>query len=63
MTHKVNPHNIRVGIIRGWDSKWIPSDITISGEKFKNLIVTENVRVFGTNQRESERIVKSMKKR
>lgn len=50
MTHKVNPHNIRVGIIRDWDSRWTPSDITISGEKFRNLEVTENIKIFGNNQ-------------
>lgn len=63
MTHKVNPHNIRVGIIRDWDSSWSPSDITISGEKFKKLNVTGNIKVFGTNQSDIERFVKTMKKR
>jgi len=23
MIHKVNPHNLRVGIIRNWESKWV----------------------------------------
>ena len=63
MTHKVNPHNIRVGIIRDWDSRWTPSDIAISGEKFRNLVVTDNIKVFGNNQSDIERIVKTMKKR
>lgn len=63
MTHKVNPHNLRVGVIRGWDSRWNPSDIAISGDRFKNLNVTENIKVFETNQCDIERIVKTMKKR
>lgn len=63
MTHKVNPHNLRVGVIRDWDSRWDPNDVVISGEKFKNLNITDNIKVFGTNQNDIERIVKTMKKR
>lgn len=63
MTHKVNPHMIRIGVIRDWDSSWSPSDITISGEKFKKLNVTDNMKVFGTNKCDIERNVKTMKKR
>ena len=63
MTHKVNPHNLKVGVIRDWDSRWNPVDITISGERFKDLNVTDNIKVFETNRNDSERIVKTMKKR
>lgn len=67
MQHKVNPHTIRVGVIRDWDSKWSPSfDVSpsrINGECFKNLQVTSNVRIFGRDNSDIERIVKSMKKR
>lgn len=63
MTHKVNPHNLKVGVIRDWDSRWNPGDITISGERFKDLNVTDNIKVFETNRNDSERIVKTMKKR
>lgn len=67
MQHKVNPHTIRVGVIRDWDSKWNPSFAVsisrINGERFKNLQVTSNVRIFGRDNSDIERIVKSMKKR
>lgn len=63
MTHKVNPHNLRVGIIRDWDSRWNASESTINGNKFKKLSVTDNIKVLGTHQNNIERIVKTMKKR
>ena len=24
MRHKVNPHTLRVGVIKDWESKWVP---------------------------------------
>lgn len=63
MTHKVNPHNLRVGVIRDWNSRWNPNDITINGERFKNLVVSDNIKILGTNQSDIERIVKRFEKR
>ena len=34
MGQKVNPHGLRVGIIRNWDSRWFASD-----EKFGDILV------------------------
>lgn len=34
MGQKVNPHALRVGIIKDWDSTWYPEDFTeLSGSK------------------------------
>lgn len=68
MRHKVNPHGLRVGLIRHWDSKWNPSDskdvsIARLNDNLKNLYVTSNVKVFGYNNGDVGRIVKTMKKR
>ena len=69
MQYKVNPHTLRKGVIRDWDSKCREFDLNdscigrINGANFKNLNVTSNVRVFGYNSSDVERIVKTMKKR
>lgn len=64
MRHKVNPHTLRVGVIRDWASKWNPEEtITLSGDRFKNLQITSNVRIYSFNSCDVERIVKTMKKR
>lgn len=69
MRHKVNPHTLRVGVIRDWDSRWNPegskeiSIARLNGDNFKNLNVTSNLKVFDYNSCDVERIVKTMKKR
>ena len=37
MGQKVNPHGLRVGVIRNWDSRWYASD-----EKFGDILVEDN---------------------
>lgn len=37
MGQKVNPHGLRVGVIRNWDSRWFASD-----EKFGDILVEDN---------------------
>ena len=37
MGQKVNPHGLRVGIIRNWDSRWYARD-----EKFGDILVEDN---------------------
>lgn len=68
MKDKVNPHGLRVGVIRNWESRWDPSgsqQISISriNDSIRNLNITGNVKVFGYNSCDIERIVKTMKKR
>ncbi len=42
MGQKVNPHGMRVGIIRDWDSRWYASD-----EKFGDILVSDyNLRKY-----------------
>jgi ribosomal protein S3 len=42
MGQKVNPHGIRVGVIKDWDSRWFVSD-----EKFGDTLVSDyKVRTF-----------------
>ena len=36
MGQKVNPHGLRVGVIKNWDSRWFVSD-----EKFGDTIVSD----------------------
>jgi len=36
MGQKVNPHGLRVGVIKNWDSRWYASD-----EKFGDLLVSD----------------------
>lgn len=68
MKDKVNPHGLRVGVIRNWESRWNSSvsrriNIPRINEHLKNLNITSNVRIFGYNSCDIERIVKTMKKR
>lgn len=68
MKDKVNPHGLRVGIIRNWESRWdtsTSSEINISriNDSIRNLNITSNVKIFGYNSCDIERIVKTMKKR
>ncbi|MBE6892176.1 MAG: 30S ribosomal protein S3, partial [Ruminococcaceae bacterium] len=37
MGQKVNPHGLRVGIIRNWDSRWFARD-----DKFGDILVEDN---------------------
>ena len=42
MGQKVNPHGLRVGVIKNWDSRWFVSD-----EKFGDTLVSDyNVRKY-----------------
>ena len=42
MGQKVNPHGLRVGVIKNWDSRWYASD-----EKFGDILVSDyNLRKF-----------------
>ena len=42
MGQKVNPHGLRVGVIKGWDSRWFESD-----EKFGDTLVSDyNIREY-----------------
>ncbi len=46
MGQKVNPHGLRVGIIRNWDSRWYARD-----EKFGDTLVEDyNIRKFVTKR-------------
>ena len=37
MGQKVNPHGLRVGVIKDWNSRWYVSD-----EKFGDTLVSDN---------------------
>ena len=42
MGQKVNPHGLRVGVIKNWDSRWYASD-----EKFGDTLVSDyNLREY-----------------
>ena len=42
MGQKVNPHGLRVGVIKNWDSRWFAAD-----EKFGDILVSDyNIREF-----------------
>ena len=42
MGQKVNPHGLRVGVIKNWDSRWFTSD-----EKFGDTLVSDyNIREY-----------------
>ena len=46
MGQKVNPHGLRVGVIKNWDSRWYASD-----EKFGDILVSDyNLREFLKNK-------------
>ena len=66
MGQKVNPHGLRVGVIKDWDSRWFATD----KKEFGNLILEDhNVRNFlkkklysaGVNKIEIERSANKMK--
>ena len=43
MGQKVNPHGLRVGVIKDWDSRWFTTD----KKEFGNLLLEDhNVRNF-----------------
>ena len=44
MGQKVNPHGLRVGVIKDWDSKWYAD--TKNGEFANNLVEDYNIRKF-----------------
>ncbi len=44
MGQKVNPHGLRVGIIKDWDSKWYAD--TKDGEFSDNLVEDYKIREF-----------------
>ena len=44
MGQKVNPHGLRVGIIKDWDSKWYAD--TKNGEFANNLVEDHKIREF-----------------
>ena len=46
MGQKVNPHGLRVGVIKNWDSRWYAKD-----EKFGDILVSDyNVREYLKNK-------------
>ena len=46
MGQKVNPHGLRVGVIKNWDSRWYASD-----EKFGDILVSDyNLRKYLKNK-------------
>ena len=46
MGQKVNPHGLRVGVIKNWDSRWYASD-----EKFGDILVSDyNLREYLKNK-------------
>ena len=42
MGQKVNPHGLRVGVIKNWDSRWFASDETFGD----NLVSDYKIRKF-----------------
>ena len=44
MGQKVNPHGLRVGVIKDWDSKWYAD--TKNGEFANNLVEDYKIREF-----------------
>ena len=46
MGQKVNPHGLRVGVIKDWDSKWYAE----SGDFADNLVEDYNIRKFVKNK-------------
>lgn len=67
MEHKVNPHFLRTGVIKNFESKWdgLPAGIllNLNGTNFKNLQVCNNITIFQTKSEDVKAIVKNMKKR
>ena len=55
MGQKVNPHGLRVGVIKDWDSRWFTTD----KKEFGNLILEDhNVRKFLKNKLYSAGVAK-----
>ena len=55
MGQKVNPHGLRVGVIKDWDSRWFTTD----KKEFGNLILEDhNVRKFLNNKLYSAGVAK-----
>ena len=49
MGQKVNPHGLRVGVIKNWDSRWFAKD-----EVFGDTLVSDyNIRKFLKKEREA----------
>ena len=42
MGQKVNPHGLRVGVIKGWDARWYAD----KKEFAKNLVEDDKIRKF-----------------
>ena len=54
MGQKVNPHGLRVGVIKNWDSRWFVSD-----EKFGDTLVSDyNIRKYLKNELQSAGVPK-----
>ena len=54
MGQKVNPHGLRVGVIKNWDSRWFTSD-----EKFGDTIVSDyKIRKYLKNELQSAGVPK-----
>ena len=55
MGQKVNPHGLRVGVIKDWDSRWFATD----KKEFGNLLLEDhNVRKFLKNKLYSAGVAK-----
>lgn len=59
MGQKVNPHGLRVGVIRNWDSRWYArderfGDLLVEDHKIRKYI-TEKLKVAGLSKVEIER--------
>lgn len=66
MTHKVNPHGLRTGIIRNWESKWDgsvePSGV-LNGEFIRNLEICSSMTIFGSKKEDIRTVIEKVKKR
>lgn len=54
MTHKVNPHGLRVGIIRNWESRWdgsIDSSCILNTGNIKNLEICSSMSIFSRKKK------------
>lgn len=66
MTHKVNPHGLRVGIIRNWESRWdgsIDSSCILNTGNIKNLEICSSMSIFSRKKEDILNIVEKVKKR
>ena len=65
MGQKVNPHGLRVGVIKDWDSRWFANDSTfgdtlVSDYKIRKYL-KEKLKVAGVPKIEIERTTASVK--